>query len=156
MLLFPGSVVIKFEEVPQEFSSSDVSKVIVRATASVFFFDRIILTQKLAEALPPEDKGKTFVIQNIPALTFSFVDSVDNVVLSDLLKINFHIKGDMALVGQIDSEKIRMEFAGKDEKDVGKIIVDQNGIDRADVVIRPMWETVFPVDPAKITVKIIN
>lgn len=156
MSLFPGSVIIKFEDVPQEPTQADLSKVVVRATASVFFFDTIVLTQKLAEALSLEDKGKTFIASNMQALTFSFIDSVDNVVISDLSKISFHIKGDAVFVGQIDAENIRTELAGKEKKDFGKIIVDQNGIDKADAVIRPMWKTAFPVDPAKITIKILG
>ncbi|MBI5078022.1 MAG: hypothetical protein HZB11_01470 [Candidatus Yonathbacteria bacterium] len=156
MSLFPGGVIIKFEDVPQDITLGTLSKVVVRATASVFFFDTTVLTEKLAAALLSEDKGKTFVVSNMSALAFSFVDPVNNVVLSDLSKISFHIKGDLVFVGQIDATKIRAELAGKEKKDFGKLIVGENSIGKADVVIRPMWKTAFPKDPTKITIKIVS
>lgn len=156
MSLFPGSMVIKFEEVPQKFTESDVSKVTVRAMTSVFFFDTVLLTRKLAEASLTEYKGNPLLISNMSALTFSFIDPVDSVVLSDLLKIRFHIVGDAVFVGQIDEQKIRSALIGKNKKDFGKIIIDQNNVGKAEAVIRPMWKTAFPLDPAKITVKILN
>lgn len=156
MSLFPGSMIIKFEEVPQEFTESDVSKISVRATASVFFFDTVLLARKLAEASLSEYKGNSLAVSNMSALAFSFIDPVDGVVLSDLLKIRFHIEGDAVFVGQIDAKKIREALVGKDKKDFGKIIIDQNNIGKAEAVNRPMWKTAFPLDSAKITVKIVG
>ena len=156
MSLFPGSMVIKFEEVPQELTASDVSKVIVRATASVFFFDTDLLARKFAEASLSEYKGNHLSVSNMSALAFSFIDPVDNVILSDLSKIRFHIVGDAVFVGQIDEQKIRSALIGKNKKDFGKIIIDQNNVGKAEAVIRPMWKTAFPLDPAKITIKILK
>lgn len=154
--LFPGSMVIKFEDVPQEFTASDVSKVVVRATASVFFFDTDLFARKFAEVSLPEYKGNHLSVSNMPALAFSFIDPVDNVVLSDLSKIRFHMAGDAVFVGQIDAQKIRSALIGKNKKDFGKIIIDQNNVGKAEAVVRPMWKTMFPLDPTKITVKILN
>lgn len=154
MSLFPGSVIIKFEEVPQDLTAGDVSKVAMRAIASVFFFDTALLTRKLAEASLTEYQGNPLSVSNMPTLTFSFIDPVDSVVLSDLPQIRFHLEGDAVFVGQIDTQKIREALIGKDKKDFGKIIIDQNNVGKAEAVIRPMWKTAFPLDPAKITVKI--
>ena len=156
MSLFPGSMVIKFEEVPQELTADDISKVIVRATASVFFFDTDLLARKFAEASLPEYKGNHLSVSNMSALAFSFIDPVDSVVLSDLSKIRFHVEGDAVFVGQIDEQKIRSALVGKNKKDFGKIIIDQNNVGKAEAVIRPMWKTAFPLDPAKITIKILK
>lgn len=153
---FPGSVILKFEEVPQEFTAEATAKVSMRATVSVFFFDTVMLTQKLALLSMPEEKGGPFVISNMSALDYNFIDPVDNVVLSDLSKIHFHIKGSASFVGQVDTQKIRTELVGKNKKDFSKIIEGQSNISKADAVVRPMWKTVFPNNPSKITVKLLD
>ncbi len=154
---FPGSMIVKFEEVPQDFSSGQAAKVSMRATISVFFFDTELLTQKLVDAtVPAADKGKLFSAPNMSTIVFSFVDPVENVVLNDLAKLRFHISGTATFAGRVDAAKIRAALAGKSKKDFGSIIVNQNNIYKADAVIRPMWNTEFPTDPSKITVKIIS
>lgn len=151
---FPGSIIVRFEEVPQDFSVSDITNVSMRAIVSVFFFDTAELTKKIAELLPPEDKVNPFSITNMSSLDFKFDDTVDNVVLSDLEKIRFHIAGKANFVGQIDAKKIVRALAGKSKKDFNEIIKNQINIASANAVVRPMWKTVFPSDPSKITVKI--
>lgn len=156
MLVFPGSMILRFEEMPQVFAMQNIAKVSMRATVSAFFFDAVPLMQKLTESSLPEYQGNLFLIPNISALTFSFIDPVDNVVLSDLTKIRFHIAGDAVFVGKIDEQKIRTALTGKDKKDFGKIVGGERNVSKAEVVIRPMWNTVFPRDPAKITVKLLD
>lgn len=156
MSLFPGSMVVKFEEVPQDPRAEDMAKVTVRANVSVFFFDTARLTSKLAELLILENKSNTFLIPNMTTLEFKFVDPVDNIVLGDLSRINFHITGTAKFVGQVDTQKIRTELAGKNKKEFSKIIAEQNNIGKADAVIRPMWKTMFPSDSSKITVNITS
>lgn len=153
---FPGSMILKFEEVPQEFTTADTAKVLMRATVSVFFFNTTLLVQKLVEASLPEYQGSLFLVPNMSALTFSFIDPVDNVVLSDLTKIRFHLAGDAVFVGKVDEQKIRAALAGKDKKDFGKIVVGEQNVGKAEAVIRPMWRTVFPEDPTKITIKFLD
>ncbi|MDO8604323.1 MAG: hypothetical protein Q7K40_02915 [bacterium] len=151
---FPGSMVLKFEEVPEEYSSDKTAKVAMRATVSVFFFDTVALTDILASRALPEEKNIPFTVSNMSTLDFKFTDAVENLVPSDLSKIKFHLRGETKFIGNIDVEKIRTELLGKDKKDFSKIITSQNTIDTADAVIRPMWKTVFPTDPTKVTVKI--
>lgn len=153
---FPGSMIIKFEEVPQDFTTENTAKVSERATVSVFFFDTAELAKKIALLSLPEDKNNPFLISNMPTLKFEFIDRVDNVVLSDLSKISFSITGIADFVGQIDAEKIRTELIGKNKKDFSKIIENQINISNANAVIRPMWKSVFPSDSSKIKVKIIT
>lgn len=153
---FPGSMVVKFEEVLGDFTVSDTTNVSMSATVSVFFFDTAELEEKIAELLPPENRENPFSITNMSALDFKFVDPVDNVVLSDLTKISFHLGGSADFVGRIDSKKISTDFAGKNKKDINEIIKKQINIENANVIVRPMWKKVFPSDPAKITVKIVT
>lgn len=153
---FPGSIVIKFEEVPHDPTAESTVKVSMRATVSVFFFDTTQLTGKLAISALPENKNNTFIVSNMSALDFKFIDPVDNVVLSDISKIHFRISGNAEFVGKIDAQKLRTELAGKNKSDFSKIIADQKNISKADAVVRPMWKSVFPSDTAKITVKLLD
>lgn len=153
---FPGSMVVKFEEVPEDFTALETAKVSMRAIVSVFFFDSARLTEKLALEALPEDKNNPFLISNMSSLEFKFVDEVNNVVLSDLSKIHFHIGGTADFVGQIATKNIQDALVGKSKKDFSEIIKKQVNISEADAVIRPMWKTIFPIDPAKITIKVIT
>lgn len=153
---FPGSMVVKFEEVPEDLNAGDVTQVTMRAVVSVFFFDRVALTKKLAEGALTDYQGTPLVLENLPALSFAFVDPVDTAVLSDLTRIRFTIVGDAEFLGQIDTEKVRASLAGKEKKDFATIIRGQDNIAKADAVIRPMWNTKFPLDTQKITIKVAN
>ncbi|MFA5997129.1 MAG: hypothetical protein WC791_01415 [Candidatus Paceibacterota bacterium] len=154
---FPGSVIVKFEEVPQDYSADNAANVTVRATASVFFFDTDSLIKVLtATAFTDDTTATPYGIPDMSTLTFTFIDPVDNVVLSDISKLQFHIAGPASFVGKIDSAKIIASLVGKNKNDFSAMIADQSNIHKANLTIRPVWKTVFPTDPTKITVKILT
>lgn len=153
---FPGSVIIKFEDVEQSFAEEEAAKVSVRAITSVFFFDTALLAQKLSKVALPEDMNGEFSVANLPSLTFAFTEPVDNMVLADLIKIRFQVSGEASFVGSVDSGAIGKALAGKPKKDFRTIINDQNNIDNAIAIVRPVWKTTFPLDSKKITVKILT
>ncbi|MGB2580239.1 MAG: hypothetical protein WBC83_00925, partial [Minisyncoccia bacterium] len=157
MSLFPGSIVIKFEEIPQDYTSEeDTANVVMRATVSAFFIETANLTSRLIEILFPENKNNAFLIPNLSSIEFKFNDTVDSVVPSDISNIRFHLSGVVKFVGKIDTQKIQSELASKSKKDFSKIIIEQNNVSKADAVIRPIWKNAFPSDPAKISIKIIS
>lgn len=156
MTFFPGSMVIKFEEVPQDYSEENATKVSVRAVVSVFFFDTELLTQKLVDGAFPDDKGREVSVDNMSSFLFTFLEPVEGVVLSDISKLKFHLSGSPVFVGNIDINKIRTELAGKSKKEFTAMIASQTNIHKADATFRPAWNTVFPTDPAKISVKILT
>lgn len=151
---FPGSMVLKFEEVPQEFTDEDKAKIVVRATVSVFFFDTELLTKKIVESVLPKYTGTALELSNRDDISFSFVDPVDGVVLSDLSKIRFNIKGEGVFVGKIDSEKIISDLVGKSKNVFTEVVATQSNVKKATSTLFPMWNTTFPTDPEKISVKI--
>lgn len=156
MSFFPGSMVIKFEEVPQDFAAGDTAKITVKATVAVFFFDTELITQKFAEVSLPNYQGNPVTISNMSAIGFTFLDPVDKIVLGDLAQIRFHVVGDLIFVGKIDNEKIRTDLVGKDKKDFGKIIITEQNISKAEATVRPMWRASFPLDRTKITVDVME
>jgi len=157
MSLFPGSIVIKFEEIPQDYTSEeDTANVVMRATVSAFFIETAKLTSRLIEILFPENKNNAFLIPNLSSVEFKFIDPVDSVVPSDILNIRFHLSGVVKFVGKIDTQKIQSELAGKSKKEFSQIIIEQNNISKADAVIRPPWKNFFPSNSAKISIKIIT
>ncbi|HAT68376.1 MAG TPA: hypothetical protein DCS20_02060 [Candidatus Yonathbacteria bacterium] len=153
---FPGSMVLKFEEVPQELSADEAASVTVRATVSVFFFNTELLTQKIANAVLKEYKGAALTLPNISELSFTFLDPVDTIVLADLTQIRFRLDGEALFKGHVDEGKLIAEIAGKSKKDFSSIITTQSNIKRANAVVRPMWKTSFPGDITKISVEIVN
>jgi len=153
---FPGSMVLKFEEVPQDLSADQSNMVTMRATVSVFFFDTTLLTQKLAEAAFPEHGNIPLVLSNMPTLSFNFLDPVDTVVLSDLDHIRFHLGGEAVFIGKVDKEKLIAALVGKNKKEFEDIIKAQGTIKKANMVVWPLWQNAFPSDSTKISVKILD
>lgn len=151
---FPGSMVIKFEEVPQDLSVGNVTKVSMRAVVSVLFFDTATLIKKLAEGSLKDYRGTSLDAEDLSALKFTALDPLDSVVITDLSSVRFKIIGDTTFRGEIDEEKVRAALAGRNKKDFADIIMGQDNIAKADAVIRPMWNTKFPLDTQKIHLKI--
>lgn len=153
---FPGSVILKFEEVPREFSSTEeASTVTMKATISVFFFDTERLTQEILETIIPDHRGGPLALSNIADMTFTFIDPVEKVVLADLARISFKIEGAPLFMGKIDTAHLARELAGKDKKDFTKVIALEDNVKKAEATIRPFWRTVFPLDTAKISVRVV-
>lgn len=153
---FPGSVILKYEDVPQDLTEEEQKKVIVRATISVFFFDTASITKKMAEVALKNYKNTPQSISNLPTLIFSFVEPVDNIVLSDVETIRFKITGEAVFVGDIDKDKLIGDLAGKKNSEFSNVIEKQINIRKANGEIFPKWNTSFPEDPKNISVKIIN
>lgn len=153
---FPGSMILRFEEVPQEFSADAVASVTMRATVSVFFFDTEFITQQIARITLKNYKNMPLTLPNISALTFTFLDPVDKVVLDDLTQIRFRLDGETLFKGYIDETKLITEIAGKDKKNFQTIITGQSNIKKASAVVRPVWKNTFPVDPKRISIEIVN
>ncbi len=153
---FPGSTILTFEEVSPDLSAENANKVVMKATVSVFFFDTALLSKKILEATLPNYEGGPLAIRNIPEISFSFTEDVDTVILSDISRIHFNLAGNPSFVGKIDAQKITSEITGKKKADFNTYVEGQKNILRADAVIRPFWETVFPVDPTQIEIKIIE
>lgn len=155
---FPGSVVLKFEEVPREFSSTkEASTVTMKATISVFFFDTERLTKEILETVLPDYRGGPLALSNIAEMVFDFTDpaEVGKVVLADLSRIRFKLVGTPLFVGEIDTVHLAQELAGKDKKDFTKVIALQDNVKKAEATVRPFWHTVFPSDVAEISVKVV-
>lgn len=153
---FPGSIVLTFEEVLPDLSTENANKVVMKATVSVFFFDTELLTQKIADVVFPDYDGGPLALRNIPEISFTFNEAVDKVVLSDISRIKFALAGSPSFVGKIDTQKFASGIAGKEKSDFNAFTEGQKNILKADAVIRPFWDTVFPVDLARIDVKIIE
>lgn len=153
---FPGSIVLTFEEVSPDLSVETASKVVMKATVSVFFFDTELLTKNIMDVVFPDYDGGSLAVRNIPEISFSFDEAVDKVILSDISRIKFTLRGEPSFIGKIDTKKIASEIIGKEKKDFSLYIESQKNIQKADAFIRPFWKTVFPVDPTQIVIKIIE
>lgn len=155
-IFFPGSMVLKFEEVDQDISVGESAKVTMRATVSVFFFNTETLIKEIAKASLRDYQDSLLSLPNISTLLFTFVEPVDKATLSDLKHIRFRIEGDPVFVGAIDTSKLIDSLVGKEKKDFAKIITAQSNIKKADATIFPLWKTVFPAKRERFSIEIIN
>lgn len=153
---FPGSVIMKFEEIPQAFGSEATTKVSLRAIISVFFFDTDILTKEIIKKVAPDHSTPAFSLADMSSLSFKFIDPVEGIVLSDLSRIRFSLAGQAVLVGNVNIEKLKNLIAGKTRQESFEIIKSQNNVKKINFIIRPFWQKVLPVDPSKISIKIVT
>lgn len=153
---FPGSIVLAFEEVPRNLDVEEAPSVAMKATASVFFFDTDRLTDELAKAAPPINHDIRLAIHNMDELTFAFIDPVDNVVLSDLARVKFAIKGTPSFAGVIDAPKLAAKLVGTRKEDIAKFLVDEPAIEKFNATVRPFWNKTLPTDLSKIMIKVIT
>lgn len=152
---FPGSVIMKFEEIPQDFSEDSSAKVSLRALTSIFFFNSEILTKKIVDRVIPQESSKTLSFANTSSVSFTFLDPVEGVVLSDLKNIRFRLSGNALLMGNIDTAKLRELLTGKTRVESLSIIKGQNNVEKMNFIIRPFWQRTLPADAEKISVKVL-
>ena len=152
---FPESVILKFEDVPQSYSKDTDSKVVVRATVSVFFFDTNTLSKHIAKTGLKQATDIPLTVTNLKDLQFAFVDAVDSLVLGDITKIRFHLKGEPEFVGVVNTKAIQEGLAGKNKKELTSVVEKDSAIKKASMTIFPFWSNSFPGDVKRITVKVI-
>lgn len=155
-LFFPGSMIMKFEQIPLSFSTEDTTAVSLRAVAAVFFFDGALLSQKILEKALPADQAKKLSLSNAPSITFSFLDPVDRLVLADVKRFKFKLTGQASFVGDIDVGVLPALLVGKTKQEAFSLIRSHNNAEKVSFVIWPLWEKVLPSEPAKISVTIVT
>lgn len=153
-IFFPGSMIVRFEEIPVALGKESTTKISMRALVSVFFFDEKLLAEKITRILLPEGGPAGLSLKNTTGVSFTFVDPVDNIIPSDLTRVKFKLSGDVALAGDVDAKKLSSLLAGTAKKNFDSIIKQQTSIEKANLTIRPMWNVKLPTDENKITVKI--
>ncbi len=156
-IFFPGSVLLKYEEIPVDFTNNDRAAVGIRATTSVFFFNSKDLVSMLAsEALPHYDPSASFSLLKRENLTFTFLDSVEQVVVEDIDDIRFNIRGEGVFIGLLNVEEMSNTLAGKQKTAFAEIVNTDPLIEKAELSIFPPWRSAFPEDSRKIAIDIIN
>lgn len=70
--------------------------------------------------------------------------------------LKFKIEGTVNMVGKVDTEEIKKEIAGVTKSEAEKIMRKYSTIKEVDISIVPPWKTVFPKDPAKIKIVVVD
>jgi len=66
--------------------------------------------------------------------------------------LSFTLKVSTSLVSVVDTEKLRDELIGKPRNSLNAILSTHPSIEKAEVTIRPFWNSSFPLERDKITV----
>lgn len=115
----------------------------VKATFSGILLDKQKLEKEIInESLGEDDKSDVY-ISNIEDLIFSSSDK-QIITLNDTKEITFKLVGTAKIVWKVDTEKLTENLLGRNEKDLGKILLQYPNIDSANSKIKPIWENSFP------------
>jgi hypothetical protein len=154
-VLFKDAAVLKIDDtLVSDISSDGLVTITVKGTLNGFILDEGKLTKKIIESILPEDSKGDVYISNIKDLTFN-IKNKQSIVFSDVTNIDFNIYGVPKVVYKIDSNELASIFLGKNKKDFDKILLQFPNIDKAELLIKPIWKSTFPEKIEKLKI-IIN
>lgn len=153
-ILLRGATRITFSSLPIQSASGDSNVSIQeKGVLEAVIFNNEALSQKLAVALIASYKGAPihleksddFALKTLPPDTFGTTES-----------LSFAFSGTARLVYAFNIETIRNSMKGQTRNAVDTSLKNMEGVERAQITLRPFWKATFPEDASKIKVFIKN
>jgi hypothetical protein len=143
---------IEYESLPETITSTGV-QINERATFHGFIFERTALAEHIVKkmngvATLPAD------IKAMDSLNFSVTSPTKNPWSTST--IQFTLKGSTTLVSVVDIEKLKQELISQPRVKLNLVLANYPGVTKAQVTMRPFWESDFPNSKDKITITIAN
>jgi len=121
------------------------------AHISVLVFERTDFAQMLARMAQDAPRDGVPHIVSYDALSVQF-NNADLKQKQDKMRII--VNGTVRIAWYVDKEALQKSLAGQRRVDLEKILVRYSSIDKATVINRPFWRSIFPSDIHAITVHI--
>jgi hypothetical protein len=130
-------------------SEGDMVLVGERAVIHGIVFDQVAFSKHIARATVANFDEGDVVIQNFDELRFELLDkaSIDPAQWSE---IRFRVAGTPQLRWVFDEQRLREDLAGKSKRTINTVLAGYPAIAKAEVIIRPFWDSTFPKNPDKI------
>lgn len=130
-----------------------------KGSLAIILFDEEKLTTKISEMEISQYDGQPTHILGLSDLIMKIKDK--NLIDPTTSKnIGFSLEGEATIVWDVDVQKLATDLAGKSKKapEFNTILEGYEGVDTAEVTIRPFWKGKFPDSPQDIdvTLKQIN
>ena len=134
---------------------SEGDKVIVSERAGIYaiVFDQIAFSKHIARATVADfDEGEV-VIENFDELTVAFLEKETFDPLAEG-EVRFSVRGTPHFRWVFDEARLRIDLAGKSKRAINTVLAGYPAIAKAEVIIRPFWDSTFPKKPESIVLTI--
>ena len=148
-ILYPGAYKIDFESLPNQDVGKDSVAIQEQVKFSGFLLEKTKLAEAIARLSVANFDGKPVTIPQIDKLVFELHKSIGTDTTS---QISFGLKGSASVEWLYDAEKLKSDLAGKSKTDIEATLKSYPGISKAEVVIRPFWQSHFPDKISRISV----
>jgi hypothetical protein len=153
-ILIPGATFVSYE--PQPDTAGDAGKVNVneKGTETAVVFPEAALGKAIAYKVAGTYSGQDVMLPDVSGL--KLVPAINVAPVNGEQTFGFNLSGTAKLVWKIDTAKIAGAVAGKTRDSAQVALSGFPEVERAVLVLRPVWATMFPQDPTKITVTTVD
>ncbi len=149
-IIYDEAVILE-KDAPEAVSSGEGTKLVQKGKIHAFIFKEENLTRELVkEAVADFDKNKV-VIKDIENLSISLM-SASEIDPADVDSISISAKGNTEIIWQIDEEAIKDVLVGIKERKFQSVVSEFKSIEKAELIIKPIWKTTVPTDLERIDV----
>lgn len=99
------------------------------------------------------EEGTPVAIADLDLLTFTLLADAEEVTPWEDGNLDFQLSGNAHLIWQFDEADLKQDLAGRNKDALPTILSGYEGIDKAEVSLRPFWKRSFPDNVEKIKVE---
>ena len=127
----------------------------ISSTGHLIIFEKKLLNDAIGRSLVPSLGAEEHVtVQNLEDLAFTFKDK-ETTNPSNSTNLSFFLRGTPRVVWVFDEETLRGDLVGKPKSELKTLLSGFPSINKAEVVLRPVWKRTFPKDVKNIKVELI-
>lgn len=152
-VVIPDSGSYTFETLPNEAGADSGSVVItVRGESHLLAVNSTDVARDAASERIQGYTGEPVAFVDPTTLSFSIVDASTDIVSATSTQIR--VSGLSTLVWTFDTDDLASRLAGISRADTDEVFRDYQGIERADVVVKPFWKRSLPDTIEEITIEV--
>lgn len=149
-IIYDDAVILE-KGVPEAITTDEGTKLVLKGKLHAFIFKKETLTRELVkEAVADFDKNKV-TIKDLEGVSLSLM-SASEIDPSDVDSISISVKGNTEIIWDIDEEAIKTVLLGIKERKFQSIIGEFKSIEKAELIIKPIWKTSVPTEIDRISV----
>lgn len=149
-VIYEDAVIFEKEN-PEVISDESGNRIVLKGKIHAFVFKTENLTRELVkEAVADFDKNPV-TIKDLENISVSLM-SANEINPSTVTSISLSIKGNTEIVWNVDGEAIKDAILGIKERSFESKLSEFRSIEKAELIIKPIWKKTVPEEKDKITI----
>ncbi len=149
-IIYDDAVILE-KELPEVTSVDGETKLVQKGKLYAFIFKKENITRELVkEAVSDFDKNKV-TIKDLEGISVSLM-SASEIDPTKVDSVSISVKGNTEIIWEIDEEAIKNVLAGIKERKFESTMGEFKSIEKAELIIKPVWKTTIPEDMEKIDI----